>query len=269
MKKLTIYRFYALCMSALILSACQTSEKADSDIERRPVMDKISKKYPDNITEEHRVTGAIFGYLAGDALGLGTHWYYNLDELHKDYGTWIDGYQDPALNGSHGFAKISRFRFEQGLRAGDVSQTGQIFTLLLESVVDSGGFVPEDFHHRLDAFFATLSGDSFSGRYTESIITALIKSRRAGVSWDNPELATTKDSSDGAQLSILLAVIYKNPEKLAMEAERLMTPLIKDPFIRQNQIVYALVLQALIKGVQLSDLRTYLIGLNQNRAYVL
>lgn len=42
-----------------------------------------------------RASGAIMGALIGDALGLGCHWYYDLAELRKDYGPWIDGYTTP------------------------------------------------------------------------------------------------------------------------------------------------------------------------------
>lgn len=39
-----------------------------------------------------RAAGAVIGALIGDALGLGPHWYYDLTELHKDYGPWITDY---------------------------------------------------------------------------------------------------------------------------------------------------------------------------------
>jgi ADP-ribosylglycohydrolase len=56
------------------------------------------------------------GTLVGDALGVGTHWYYDLDELKRDYGDWIDDYADPKPG-----------RYHAGCcTAGDVSQTGQV-----------------------------------------------------------------------------------------------------------------------------------------------
>ncbi|WP_222842114.1 ADP-ribosylglycohydrolase family protein [Endozoicomonas montiporae] len=218
----------------------------------------VVKRYPDNINRSDRVKGAIFGYLAGDALGLGTHWYYNLNELRNDFGDWIDHYQDPKLKGSHSFADISRYRHEQGVRAGDISQTGQLFTLLLESVVATAQYNEADFHHRLDGFFKTLSGESFSGRYTESIIRHMIKRRNEGISWEDRKLASDSDTSDGAQLAVVLALFYDDPETLAVEADNLMQPFFESDFIRSNQVVYALTLQAIMKGVQLEELREYL-----------
>ena len=34
---------------------------------------------------EDRIFGALIGAFVGDALALGPHWYYDLDELHADY----------------------------------------------------------------------------------------------------------------------------------------------------------------------------------------
>lgn len=59
---------------------------------------------------QNRAAGAIMGAFIGDALALGPHWYYNLDELRRDYGDWIDGYTDPKPG-----------RYHEGLKAGQLS----------------------------------------------------------------------------------------------------------------------------------------------------
>ncbi len=46
---------------------------------------------PQGIVE--RAKGALMGALVGDALALGPHWYYDLDELRRDYGPWISTLQ--------------------------------------------------------------------------------------------------------------------------------------------------------------------------------
>jgi ADP-ribosylglycohydrolase len=51
-----------------------------------------------DIKIQDRARGALLGAFVGDALGLGPHWYYDLHELRKDYGEWIEGYTDPSLN---------------------------------------------------------------------------------------------------------------------------------------------------------------------------
>src|ERR1700693_1299720 len=58
-----------------------------------------------------RAAGAVLGALIGDALGLGPHWYYDLNELRRGYGDWINGYTDPKPG-----------RYHAGLRAGQLDQ---------------------------------------------------------------------------------------------------------------------------------------------------
>ena len=77
---------------------------------------------------QDRAAGAIMGAFIGDALGLGPHWYYDLDELHHDYGDWITTYTDPKPG-----------RYHEGLKAGQLSQAGIILRLMLRSLVERGG----------------------------------------------------------------------------------------------------------------------------------
>jgi len=56
-----------------------------------------------------RAAGAVLGALIGDALGLGPHWYYDLAELRKEYGDWIDDYVDPKPG-----------RYHAGMQAGEI-----------------------------------------------------------------------------------------------------------------------------------------------------
>src|SRR6516165_12684020 len=83
---------------------------------------------------EDRAAGAVMGALIGDALGVGPHWYYNLEEMRRDYGNWIDGYTSPMPG-----------RYHAGLKAGQPSQAGIITTILLRLVVTKGDYDEEDF----------------------------------------------------------------------------------------------------------------------------
>ena len=92
-----------------------------------------------NMTLQDRAAGAIMGAFIGDALALGPHWYYDLNELHRDYGPWISGYTDPKPD-----------RYHAGLRAGQLSQAGLILALTLRSLVARGGYDEGDFCRCLD-----------------------------------------------------------------------------------------------------------------------
>ena len=75
---------------------------------------------------ENRAIGSLLGVLIGDALGLGYQWYYDLDEKEKDFGSFVQDYVDPRPDGTHGFAYIHKYRYDEGVRAGDTSQNGQV-----------------------------------------------------------------------------------------------------------------------------------------------
>ena len=83
-----------------------------------------------SLTVEDRAAGAIMGAMIGDALGLGCHWYYNLDQLRREFGEWISDYTTPRPG-----------RYHEGCKAGDVSQSGQLYQFLLESLKEKGGYV--------------------------------------------------------------------------------------------------------------------------------
>ncbi len=90
--------------------------------------------------------------------------------LKKYYGPWISDYNDPVPNGSGKFAEVHKYRYDQGVRAGDMSQTGQLYALLLESIADKRGYDRKDFSSRVDKLFKTLNGENYSGRYTDQAI---------------------------------------------------------------------------------------------------
>ena len=68
-----------------------------------------------------RAAGALMGAFIGDALALGPHWYYDLDELRARYGEWISDYTAPMSDHYHA-----------GMKAGESSQAGVLLRLTLE-----------------------------------------------------------------------------------------------------------------------------------------
>ena len=102
---------------------------------------------------QDRAAGALMGAFIGDALALGPHWYYDLDELRATYGDWIDGYTDPQPG-----------RYHAGLKAGQPSQAGVLLELTLRSLVERGGYDEADFCRRIDAdFFPLIDGTPMAG----------------------------------------------------------------------------------------------------------
>ena len=67
-----------------------------------------------------RVRGALMGAFIGDALALGPHWYYNLEQLRARYGEWISDYTTPRPEHYHA-----------GMQAGQSSQAGVLLRLTL------------------------------------------------------------------------------------------------------------------------------------------
>src|SRR5205823_817463 len=146
-----------------------------------------------------RAAGAVIGAFIGDALGLGPHWYYDLDELRHDYGPWITGYADPKPHRYHG-----------GLKAGQLSQAGIILAMLLRSVVEKGGYHEEDFCRRLDEeLFPQLDGTPMHGPggYTsQSIREAWRRRVEQKKSWR--ETGGHADTAEAAERAPVLAARY-------------------------------------------------------------
>jgi ADP-ribosylglycohydrolase len=154
---------------------------------------------------EDRAAGAVIGALIGDALGLGPHWYYDLTELRKDYGDWITGYTNPKPG-----------RYHAGMKAGQLSQTGLILVILLQSVVEQGEYQEEDFTRRLDCeLLPLLDGRPMHGPggYTNQSIREAYR-RRVEQKLDWSRTGGHADTTEAAERAVVLAARYAlNPRK--------------------------------------------------------
>jgi ADP-ribosyl-[dinitrogen reductase] hydrolase len=204
--------------------------------------------------------GAIMGTFIGDALGLGCHWYYDLQSLKADYGPWITGYVTSKPDRTDAFASIAKYRYELGLRAGDISQTGQVTLLLLESVAERGDYEQEDFKRRLDVLIEKLDGKPFSGRYTDWAMRDVSNHRRSGTTWD--EAGSRADTAEAAVRSTILAArLFKDPERLATEGYGNIRLTHAEPYVVGQSLSFALALSALIRKIPLGEIRGYLADL--------
>ncbi len=193
-----------------------------------------------------RAAGAVMGSLIGDALGLGPHWYYDLDEMRRDYGDWITDYTDPKPN-----------RYHAGLKAGQLSQAGIITTLLLQSVVEKNGYDEADFCRRLDnELFPKMDGSPSSGPggYTSQSIREAWRSRiEQGKSWK--DAGGHADTTEAAERALVLAARYaKAPGKVAamVSSNCLLTQI--DEAIVTMTTAYCCVLALLINGEKFDPL---------------
>lgn len=100
--------------------------------------------------------------------------YYDLAELRREFGPWIDGY-----------AASKPGRYHEGCAAGDLSQTGDVAALLLRSLAERGAYEEPDFCARLDGYLDTLDGSPYCvvgarTNYTDVAMRDLWRARKAG-----------------------------------------------------------------------------------------
>ncbi|HNP26897.1 MAG TPA: ADP-ribosylglycohydrolase family protein, partial [Nitrosomonas sp.] len=187
-----------------------------------------------------RASGAVMGAFIGDALALGPHWYYNLDDLRRDYGEWIDTYTDPKPD-----------RYHAGLKAGQLSQAGFILTLMIRSLVDRGGYDTDDFCRRLDEeLFPLLDGTPVSGPggYTSQSIREVWRQRvQKKLPWG--QTGSHADTTEAIERTLAIAVRYAlHPDQLAttITQNTLLTQL--DETVVSMTVAYGAVLSLLIQG---------------------
>ncbi len=204
------------------------------------------------VTKKDRAMGAIVGMFVGDALGLGPHWYYDLDELRAAYGEWVTDYMPPKPG-----------RYHDGCRAGDVSQTGQVSMLLLKSLAEKGRYDEAVFTKHLDNFLNTLDGTPEGGRYTDIAMREVWRARKAGVEWR--DAAGISDSAEAAIRGVMLAARYVDkPRDLAAKALSNMHLTHAEPFIKAQSLAFILSVCRLIRGKSLARSGKSLMGWAQH-----
>ncbi|SFM73253.1 ADP-ribosylglycohydrolase family protein [Nitrosomonas communis] len=187
-----------------------------------------------------RAMGAIMGAFIGDALGLGPHWYYDLNELRRDYGDWISDYTDPKPN-----------RYHAGCKAGQLSQAGFILALTLRSLVERGEYNQDDFCRRLDEeLFPLLDGTPVSGPggYTsQSIREAWRRRVQQQLPWG--QTGSHADTTEAIERTLAIAVRYAfQPDQLAaaITSNTMLTQI--DHTVVSMTVAYGAVLALLVQG---------------------
>ncbi len=254
-----------------------------------------------DISRKDRAVGAVMGTLIGDALGLGCHWYYDLAAMRADYGAWISDYTDQKPDRTDRFSYIAKHRYEYGLKAGDISQTGELIVMLMESVAERGGYEEADYTTRLDSFLGTLDGTDLSGGFSDRAVRRLWKHRKLGLPWGesggitetseadagrilmsqprtkaHPNTGETEitvqaggitDTSEAAQRAIVLAAFYGDDyETMAKHAYGNVQLTHGERYIVGYSLSYALSVASLINGVSLDDIQPHLTSFTNNPA---
>lgn len=206
-----------------------------------------------DVSRASRVKGALMGAFIGDALALGPHWYYDLDELKRVYGDSINDYTEPKSG-----------RYHAGLKAGASSQAGVILALTLRSLVDGGAYDEADFCGRLDRdLFPLLDGTPMAGPggYTSQSIREAWRKRERGLPWD--KVAGLADNTEAAERVLAIAVRYAGDTKaLAYHVSHNVALTQRDPTVGAMTLAYAVVLAQLINGTMLDgDLSGRLMGM--------
>lgn len=196
-------------------------------------------------TIHDRAAGAIMGAFVGDAMGLGPHWYYDLDELRRDYGPWITDYTDPKPG-----------RYHEGLKGGQLSQSGYILKLLLGSLVERGEYDEADFCRRMDEeLLPLLDGTPVSGPggYTSQSIRELWKRRVVqNLPWG--QTGGQADDTEAVERILALAVRYaRQPARLAGAISANTTLTQCDEAIVAMTVAYGAVLGLLVQGHTLNE----------------
>ena len=192
------------------------------------------------LTMQQRAQGALMGAFIGDGLGLGPHWYYDLEEMRRDYGEWIDDYTPPKAG-----------RYHEGLQAGDLSQAGYILKLTLESLVEKNGYDEPDFCRRIDEqLFPQLDGSPVNGPggYTsQSIRDAWRKRVVQKLPWG--EVAGHADTTEAIERTLAIAVRYATePGQLARSVAGNCLLTQDDDLVVSMTVAFAAVLGQLVKG---------------------
>ena len=192
---------------------------------------------------QDRARGALIGAFVGEALGVGPHWYYDLEELRREFGPWIDGYTTPRSD-----------RYHAGLKAGQLSQPGFILKLLLRSLVARNGYDEADFCHALDEdLFPLLDGTPVNGPgfYTsQSIREAWRRRVQERQPWGRT--GGPADTTEAIERTLAIAVRYaRDPAQLAQHvtANTLLTQ--TDGIVVAKTVAYAAVLGLLVQGEKL------------------
>lgn len=192
---------------------------------------------------QDRAQGALMGAFIGEALGVGPHWYYDINEMKADYGDWIDTYTKPKKD-----------RYHEGLEAGELSQAGWIMKKMTEYLTKNDGYQQATFTKMMDDdILPHVSNDPLKGigGYTSQMMRNVYQARVVEKkSWDS--VASIADTTESIERNIPLAIFYANNlNKLAHVSAENTALTQRDNVTGSLTVAYLLVVAMLINGHKL------------------
>lgn len=187
-----------------------------------------------------RAQGALVGALIGEALGVGPHWYYDLEELKANYGEWIDDYTTPKQGHYH-----------EACEAGDLSQQGWI-------ILETARYLTQYEHYDFDSYFKMmddvilphLDGKPMGGKggYTSQVMRNVYQKR---IIEHRPwtEVASHSDTTESLERMIPLAIMYAlDLKSLTQHISHNVATTQSDSMVGALSVAFSCVLAMLIQG---------------------
>ena len=138
------------------------------------------------VTVQDRLRGAVWGQFVGDAVAVGTHWIYDLQELSAKFPGGIVGFENSQPGHYH-----------EGRKPGDQTHYGDGALVLLESIAEVGGFDARAFGKR---FVDTFGSPSYRG-YLDHATKDTLENYRRFCETDSPDRYDFQQGADDDQLA--------------------------------------------------------------------
>lgn len=197
------------------------------------------------LNRRDRGKGALIGAFIGEALGVGPHWYYDLNEMREAYGSWIDDYTSPKEG-----------RYHEGLKPGELSQTGWIIKEMSQYLVKHKGYDASSFCKMIDEnILPNLDGTSMGGKggYTSQVMRHIYEKRIIEKA-DWKSVASISDTTESLERNIPTAIYYANDlGKLCRVVAENTALTQSDNVTGSLSVAYNLVLAMIINGESLDE----------------
>ncbi|MFC1839132.1 ADP-ribosylglycohydrolase family protein [Thermodesulfobacteriota bacterium] len=139
-------------------------------------MSEKNSNIQSSIPLESRIRGALYGLFIGDALAMPVHWYYDRNELKRDYGHVTD-YMPPknphpgSILSYKSYEPLNKkgeilheqkkywgkkgVHYHQFLKAGENTLNMKLVTLVINSLNEKGSYDADDYLDRYISFMTT------------------------------------------------------------------------------------------------------------------